>query len=87
MKENCTKAMLAALKWLVNRSGDGVFDKTGVLVAGGERAPVMRMTWNKLDGLGLVEFHCSRKRLRVTDKGMTLDLTNVQESQRSDYQE
>lgn len=37
-----------ALRWLKERGGTGVFDKKGALLAAGERAPVMRSTWNKL---------------------------------------
>ena len=76
-----TKAQMAALKWLVNRNADGVFDKHQVLIAGGERAPVMRATWSKLEGLGYVERYLENRRLRVTDAGKKIDLTRVEESE------
>ncbi|RWF02975.1 hypothetical protein [Mesorhizobium sp.] len=71
---------LSALKWLRNRNGDGVFDRNQVLVAGGERAPVMRSTWNKLQAAELVEFYMERRRLRVTQAGYLVDLSRVEES-------
>ncbi|TIL30011.1 hypothetical protein [Mesorhizobium sp.] len=71
---------LSALKWLRNRNGDGVFDRNQVLVAGGERAPVMRATWNKLQAAELVEFYMERRRLRVTQAGYLVDVTRVEES-------
>ncbi|RWP31794.1 hypothetical protein [Mesorhizobium sp.] len=71
---------LSALKWLRNRNGDGVFDRNQVLVAGGERAPVMRATWNKLQASELVEFYMERRRLRVTKAGYVVDLSRVEES-------
>lgn len=73
-------SMLSALKWLRSRNGDGVFDRHHVLVAGGERAPVMRSTWSKLAAGGLVEFYLNRRRVRVTAEGMNLDLSKVAES-------
>ncbi|MER8556111.1 hypothetical protein NKH37_28825 [Mesorhizobium sp. M1217] len=73
-------AMLAALKWLRNRNGDGVFDRNQVLVAGGDRAPVMRATWNKLEARGLIEFYLDRRRVRVTQAGYLADLSRVEES-------
>lgn len=61
-----TKAQSEALKWLSERNGDGVFDRDGVLVAAGERAPFMRSTWNALRDLGRVELHGPKnRRLRV----------------------
>lgn len=60
-----TEAQRAALRWFKRHNGDGLFDKCGVLVAAGERAPVMRSTWNKLRDLGLVEFYCDGARVRV----------------------
>lgn len=76
-----TPAMLSALKWLRNRNADGVFDKNGVLIAAGEKAPVMRVTWNKLEVYGFVELYMDRKRLKVTDAGMKVDLFKVKESE------
>ena len=83
-KLNVTGPQLSALKWLLNRNGDGVVDKTGVIVAAGERAPVMRLTWNKLRDLGLVEFYLDRRRIRVTYIGKCVDLTGIQESEGDD---
>ncbi|RWQ12365.1 hypothetical protein [Mesorhizobium sp.] len=75
-----TSSQLAALKWLRNRNSDGVFDRNQVLVAGGERAPIMRSTWNKLADAELVEFYHDRRRLRVTDAGRLADVSRVEES-------
>ncbi|MGE0425285.1 MAG: hypothetical protein AB7O88_23705 [Reyranellaceae bacterium] len=77
---NASQSQLSALKWLVNRNGDGVFDRNQVLVAGGERAPVMRGTWNRLADLGFVEPYLERRRLRVTAAGRAVDLSHVGES-------
>lgn len=52
-----TKSESEALRWLLERHGDGVFDLNGVLLAAGERAPFRRKTWNSLRDLGLVEFY------------------------------
>ena len=46
-----------ALKWLSEHNGDGVFDKHGVLLAGGESAPFRRSTWNHLREAGHVVFY------------------------------
>lgn len=81
MAGSVSAACLSALLWLRNRNADGVFDKRGVLVAAGERAPVMRATWNKLDAAGHVELYANRRRLRVTSAGMAVDLSRVTESQ------
>ena len=68
-----TKAQKAALVWLHDRNGDGLFDVHGVAVAAGEIAPVMRSTWNGLKAHGAVEFYNptgkGRGRLRLTDAG------------------
>jgi hypothetical protein len=76
-----SEACCAALLWLRNRNGDGVFDEAHVLVAGGERAPVMRATWSKLQRAGCVEFYMKAKRVRVTQRGMELPLHWVRESE------
>lgn len=77
---SASSAQLSALKWLRNRNGDGVFETNNtVLLAAGERAPVMRSTWNKLAAGGFVEFYAKR-RLRVTQQGRALDLSQVSES-------
>lgn len=70
----------SALKWLRNRGGDGVFDKTRVLIARGERAGVMRKTWNILRDLGAVELYANNKRVKVTEFGSSIDLSQVYES-------
>jgi len=75
-----TDAQKSALKWLINRNGDGVFGRDQVLIAGGCRAPIMRSTWNLLAQAGAVEFYLNRRRLRVTDAGRAVDLANVRES-------
>jgi hypothetical protein len=69
----------SALKWLINHTGDGLFDKNGVLTAAGERAGVMRSTWNALIKAGLAEKY-NKKRLRVTEQGRSVDLHGVDES-------
>lgn len=76
-----TPAMLSALLWLKNRTGDGVFDRNQVLAAAGERAPVMRGTWSKLESAGLVERYLNNRRLRITDAGKLVDLRGVRESE------
>lgn len=65
MSKPLTKAQKEAFKWLLERNGDGLFDKAGVLVAAGERAPVMRSTWNALRDVGLIEFYHNNKRVRI----------------------
>lgn len=64
-----TKAQRDALTWLHAHGGDGAYDRYGVLLAGGELAPVMRATWNALQALGHVEHYNlsgrGRGRLRV----------------------
>lgn len=79
-----TSSQKSALLWLRNRNGDGVFDRNGVFVAGGERAPYMRSTWNKLEADGAVEFYLNRRRLRVTDAGKAVDLRQVRENEPCD---
>lgn len=76
-----TKAGMSALLWLRNRNGDGVFDRNQVLVAGGEKAPVMRGTWTKLANAGAVEFYHGRRRVRVTDFGKLVNMRGVRESE------
>ncbi len=77
-----TEAMLSALKWLRNRGGDGVFGEKSnktVLLAGGDRAPIMRVTWTRLCAAGLCESH-GHLRLRETAAGRKIDLAEVSES-------
>lgn len=78
-----TPSMLSALLWLKNRNGDGVFDRNQVLTAAGERAPIMRSTWSKLEAAGLVERYLNNRRLRITDAGKLVDLRGVRESEAS----
>jgi hypothetical protein len=73
-----TDSQRSALLWLRNRNGDGMFDRSGVLRAGGQRAGVMRSTWNKLRDAGLVETY-NRKRLRVIAEGLAVDLKGAAE--------
>lgn len=75
-----TKPQRSALLWLINRNGTGIFDKNGVLVAGGERAPIMRSSWNALVKAGAIEFAKDRKRLTVTDSGYAVDLNGISEN-------
>lgn len=64
-----TPAQREALMWLREHNGDGVFDKHGVLLAAGERAPFTRSTWNALRDLGAVEMYgTGRGRVRVAEK-------------------
>ncbi len=75
-----TDSMKSALKWLRNRNADGVFDKNQVLTAAGERAPVMRSTWSRLERAGLVKRYINNRRLMVTVSGLEMDLHSVRES-------
>lgn len=75
-----TDAQKSALKWLKNRSGDGVFDKNQFLTACGERAPVMRSTWTCLERLGFIERYMNNRRVKITEAGSQVDLRNVRES-------
>lgn len=59
-----TANQLGALDWLKSHNGDGLFDKNGVLVAAGEKAPFTRSTWNILRKAGLIEFY-DKRRVRV----------------------
>ncbi len=63
-----TASQAAALKWLREHNGDGVFDRNGVLLAAGEMAPVMRSTWNALRDLGHVEFYLNNRRVRIVEQ-------------------
>ena len=74
MTAKITTAQAEAMKWLREHNRDGLFDKNGVLVAAGERAPFMRSTWNALRDAGLVEFYGPdrkpRARCRIIQKQM-----------------
>jgi hypothetical protein len=84
-----TPSQAFALLWLRERNGDGVFDKHGVLLAGGELAPVMRGTWNALRRAGLVEFYnlaCKgRGRCRVTAAGAAIPDLDLGRKARRQY--
>lgn len=65
-----TPSQRDALQWLIDRGGDGVFTRHGVLLAKGELAPVMRRTWEALEEAGKVELYgvppiYAKNRLRV----------------------
>lgn len=75
-----TNPQLAALKWLRARNGDGIFAKDGVLVAAGERAPIMRSTWNRVTAMGMTELYAGNRHLRVTDFGSRVNVSHVEES-------
>lgn len=65
-----TERQRAALKWLRDHGGEGVFgQRGGVLLATGEGAPFMRVTWSALRRAGLVEWTAGSKRVRVTPAG------------------
>lgn len=75
MSAKPTDAQKLAARWLYERNGDGLFDRNSVLVAAGERAPFMRMTWNALRDLGLGEFYggtTGRGRFKLTAAGSAL---------------
>lgn len=75
-----TDAQRAALKWLRNRGGDGVFDRTQCLVARGQRAGVMRSTWSRLEQAGLIERYAENRRVRITRSGVLLNVADVREA-------
>ena len=71
---NLSEAQRAALKWLREHGGEGVFGtRGGVLLAAGEWAPFMRGTWNALREHNLVEWDQGSKRIRVTLSGAAID--------------
>ncbi len=72
-----SEACRAALKWLRERNGTGVFDRGGVLLAGGELAPFMRSTWNKLRAAELVGIEA--RRVTVTSSGRGFDCGRTEE--------
>jgi hypothetical protein len=78
MRERYSKDQKAALLWLKNRGATGVFDRNQVLVAAGERAPVMRQTWNRLAALGAITI--DKGRANVTEHGLELDLSKAVEA-------
>lgn len=66
-----TKSQRAALKWLRDRGGTGLFGKRGVLLAAGEWAPFTRGTWNALREQEFVVFE--GRRVTVNEAGLALD--------------
>lgn len=67
MRQALTKAERNALSWLADHNGDGHFGGPGMtLMAAGEIAPTMRLTWNSLEKKGYVEFYLNRRRIRLT---------------------
>jgi len=70
-----TDAEKNALYWLSKHNSDGTFAKGGhgnYLIAGGEKAPFTRSTWNHLQDAGLVEYYGgprSRSRCRISVPG------------------
>lgn len=63
-----TDSQKAALEWLQEHGGTGIFDREGVLLAAGERAPHMRSTWNVLRDIGLLTIE--KRRLTITELGV-----------------
>lgn len=66
-----TEAQTAALKWLRERNGTGIWEKPGatVLIAAGERAPHTRSTWNALRAAGLVTIEGRRVSIAAPTEG------------------
>lgn len=62
-----TRAMLKALIWLSDHGGDGVIDRYGRIVAGGETSP-QSPTWLRLMTHGLITGD-GINRIRITAKG------------------
>lgn len=73
-----TKAQSAALRWLHNRGGDGMFNKGQVLLARGDLAAVTRATWNALEKATppLITYSTGKgyKRATITDAGRAVAL-------------
>lgn len=74
-----SRAEASALLWLRNRGGTGVYDKSRVLLAQGDRAAVMHTTWNHLVDKGLVLR--AGVRLTVSPLGRQYDLRGMRESE------
>lgn len=72
-----TEPQRAALKWLRDRGGTGMFGKEGVLLAKGEWAPFMRSTWKVLRDEGFITL--TNKRVNVTPPGYVYDVGITQE--------
>ena len=66
-----SEACRAALTWLRERNGTGVFDRDGVLLARGELAPFMRISWNRPRDAGMVAIE--GRRVTVTAAGPRFD--------------
>ena len=78
-----TEAERAALKWLRDHGGDGIFGKKAVVLAGGEWAPFTRSTWNNLRDAELIEYYGppggGGTRVRVTKFGASFDCGKTNE--------
>ena len=78
MRSKLRYRQLAALKWLANRGGEGGLVLGGLVVAGGAVAPVARRTWLYLEKSGYLTR--SGKRVRLSPKGLALDLSAIAEA-------
>lgn len=67
-KHIVSDAMQQAAAWLADHNGTGVFAHDGVLLAGGERAPIMRVTWKRLCERGFVTIAAKRVTLTISGK-------------------
>ena len=67
-----TDAQLSALKWLINRNGDGVFEKNRqVLVAAGDLGEVIRVIRDAPGGVAYhIHFDCQPGRLLQIPEGL-----------------
>lgn len=64
-----TEAQHHALKWLYDHGGSGEFGECGTFIAQGKMAPVLRSTWMRLYGLGLLNWE-TRNKLVFTKLGL-----------------
>ena len=84
MNEKMNEAPRAALKWLRDHGGSGVFGKPAtVLLARGEWAPFDRSTWNRLRDAGLCAI--DGRRIMVTDAGHKYDCGKTKERRVIDH--
>jgi hypothetical protein len=70
-----THAQQDALVWLRDRNSTGVFDRNGILLAGGELAPFAEITWSTLRLFDFVTFSqpvYSDRARRMVDRRVTL---------------
>lgn len=68
MIQLASDAQQQACAWLAEHNGSGCWGHDGVLIAGGERAPIMRSTWNALKSRGWVAFE-KGTRVEITEEG------------------